>query len=158
MGNPRAQRVEVQAGRPMANKYHHQTYGETARLSCSSNRALQTRLAGIWRPTSKMTLIDIGYGFFIMRFYLSQDYHHALMDGPWFVGDQYLYVQAWEADFHPHVAKISTTAVWIHLEQLPIEYYHPEFLHHIGNKLGKLLKIDAVTSAAIRGWFTRLCV
>ena len=45
-------------------------------------RALQTRLVGIWRPTSKMTLIDIGYGFFIMRFDLSQDYHHAFMDGP----------------------------------------------------------------------------
>ena len=121
-------------------------------------RALQTRLAGIWRPTGKMTLIDIGYGFFIMRFDLSQDYHHALMDGPWFVGDQYLHVQAWEANFHPHVAKISTTAVWIRLEQLPIEYYHPEFLHHVGNKLGKLLKIDAVTSAAIRGRFARVCV
>lgn len=71
------------------------------------------------------------------------------LDGPWFVGDQYLHVQAWEADFHPHVAKISTTAVWIRLEQLPIEYYHQDFLKHVGNKLGKLLKIDAVTSAAI---------
>ena len=63
-----------------------------------------------------------------------------------------------EADFHPHVMKISTTAVWIRLEQLPIEYYHPEFLKHVGNKLGKLLKIDVVTSAAIRGRFARLCV
>ena len=57
-------------------------------------RALQTRLAGIWCPTSTMHLIDLGYGFFIMRFDVLQDYHHALMDGPWFVGDQYLHVQA----------------------------------------------------------------
>ena len=80
------------------------------------------------------------------------------MDGPWFVGDHYLHVQAWEADFHPRMAKISTTTVWIRLEQLPIEYYHLEFLKHVGNKLGKLLKIDAVTSAAMRGHFARLCV
>ena len=80
------------------------------------------------------------------------------MDVPWFVGDHYLHVQAWEADFHPHVAKISTMAVWIRLEQLPIEYYHPEFLKHVGNKLGKLLKIDAVTSTAMRGRFARLCM
>ena len=80
------------------------------------------------------------------------------MDGPWFVGDHYLHMQAWEEDFHPHVAKISTTAIWIHLEQLPIEYYHPEFLKHVGNKLGKLLKIDVVTSAVMRGRFARLCV
>ena len=68
-------------------------------------RALQIRLAGIWRPTGTTHLIDLGYGFFIMRFEVLKDYHHALMDGPWFVGEQYLHVQAWEADFHPQVAK-----------------------------------------------------
>ncbi|KAK7818449.1 hypothetical protein CFP56_041362 [Quercus suber] len=80
------------------------------------------------------------------------------MDGPWFVGNQYLHVQAWEADFQSHVAKITNTAVWIRLEQLPIEHYHPDFLKHVGNKLGKLLKIDVVTSAASHGRFARLCV
>ena len=121
-------------------------------------RALQTKLASIWRPSGMTHFIDIGYGFFIMRFDETKDYHHALMDGPWFVGDQYLHVQAWEANFHPHTAKISTTAVWIRLEQLPIEYYHTEFLKHVGHKLGKLLKVDAITSAAIRGRYARLCV
>ena len=121
-------------------------------------RALQTRLAGIWRPTGTMHLINIGYGYFIMRFDVIKDYHHALMDGPWFVGDQYLHVQAWEADFHPHIAKITKIAVWIRLEQLPIKYYHPEFLKHVGQKLGKLLKEDAITSAAIQGRYARVCV
>ena len=121
-------------------------------------RALQSRLAGIWRPTGTMQLIDIGYGFFIMCFDVLKDYQYALMNGPWFVGDQYLHVQAWEADFHPHIAKITHTAVWIHLEQLPIEYYHPKFLKHVGHKLGKLFKIDAITSATIRGRYTRICV
>ena len=37
-------------------------------------RALQTRLAGIWRPAGKPLLIDIGYGFFIMRFDILTDY------------------------------------------------------------------------------------
>ena len=31
-------------------------------------RALQTRLAGIWHPLGNMVLIDIGYGYFIMKF------------------------------------------------------------------------------------------
>lgn len=74
-------------------------------------RALQTMLAGIWHPAGKIHLIDIGYGFFLMPFDILTDYQHALMDGPWFVGDQYLHVQAWEADFHPHVTQISNTAV-----------------------------------------------
>ena len=53
-------------------------------------QALQTRLAGIWRPTGTTHLIDLGYGFFIMRFDVLKDYQHALMDGSWFVGDNYL--------------------------------------------------------------------
>uniref|UniRef100_A0A7N2LCH9 DUF4283 domain-containing protein n=1 Tax=Quercus lobata TaxID=97700 RepID=A0A7N2LCH9_QUELO len=85
-------------------------------------RALQTRLAGIWHPTGNTHLIDIGYRYFIMKFDALKDYHHALMDGPWFVGEQYLHVQAWEANFHPSTAKVTTTVVWIRLEQLPIEY------------------------------------
>ena len=51
-------------------------------------RALQTRLAGIWRPTGTTHLIDLGYGYFIMHFDVLKDYQHALMDGPWFVGGQ----------------------------------------------------------------------
>ena len=115
-------------------------------------------LDGIWRSIGKTHLIDIGYGFFIMWFDVLTDYQHALMDGPWFVSDQYLNVQAWEPNFHPNVSKITSTVVWIRQEQLPIEYYHPDFLKHVGNKLGKLLKIDVVTSAAIRGCYARLCV
>ena len=121
-------------------------------------RALQIRLTSIWRPTSTTHLIDLGYGFFIMRFDVLKNYHHALMDGPWFVGDQYLHVQAWEADFHSQTAKISNTAMWIRLEQLPIEYYHPEFLKHVGNKLGKLLKVDAITNVAIQERYARVCI
>ena len=64
-----------------------------------------------------MQFIDIDYRFYIMKFEALKDYHHALMDGPWFVGDQYLHVQAWEADFHPCRAKVTTKAVWIRLEQ-----------------------------------------
>lgn len=95
-------------------------------------RALQSRLAGIWRPIGNMQFIDIGYGFYIMKFEALKDYHHALMDGPWFVGDQYLHVQAWEADFHSCTAKMTTMAVWIWLEQLPIKYYHLDFFKTCG--------------------------
>ena len=55
-------------------------------------QALQTRLASIWCPTSTTHLIDLGYGYFIMCFDVLKDYQHALMDGPWFVGDNYLHV------------------------------------------------------------------
>ena len=59
-----------------------------------------------------------------MKFNALRDYHHVLMDGTWFLGEQYLHVQAWEVDFYPSTAKVTTTVVWIRIKQLPIEYYH----------------------------------
>ena len=57
-------------------------------------KSLGYRMSGIWRPTGNIRqLIDIGYGFYIANFNIAQDYHHALEDGPWFVGEQYLHVQ-----------------------------------------------------------------
>lgn len=57
-------------------------------------KSLGYRLSGIWRPTGNIRqLIDIGYGFYIANFNIAHDYHHALEDGPWFVGEQYLHVQ-----------------------------------------------------------------
>lgn len=43
---------------------------------------------------------------------------------------------------------ITTMDVWIRLEHLPIEYYHAEHLTNVGNKLGKLLRLDNVTTSA----------
>ena len=45
-------------------------------------RTLQTRLVGIWRSSGNMVLIDIRYVYFILKFDVLKDYHHALMDGP----------------------------------------------------------------------------
>ncbi|KAF3943371.1 hypothetical protein CMV_030068 [Castanea mollissima] len=71
---------------------------------------------------------------------------HAMSHGPW------------EANFHPAVAKITSMAVWIRLENLTIEYYHPEFLSKIGNKLGRLLRIGNITQRVTRGKFARIYV
>lgn len=50
------------------------------------------------------------------------------------------------------------TAVWIHLPNLPTEFYNGIILQTIRNSIGRLLKIDACTSATLRGRYARLCV
>ncbi|KAK9999503.1 hypothetical protein SO802_019106 [Lithocarpus litseifolius] len=44
------------------------------------------------------------------------------------------------------------------LNELPIEYYDVEVLKQLGNSIGKVLRIDAHTTAETRGRFARLCV
>ena len=53
---------------------------------------------------------------------------------------------------------MSSNAVWISLNELPIEYYEVEVLKQIENSIGKVLRIDTHTVAKARGRFARLCV
>lgn len=83
---------------------------------------------------------------------------HALHDGPWFILNHFLSVRRWELKFLASEAQLTYSAIWLHLPQLPTEFYDIEILQKLGNNVGKLLKIDACTSTTTRGRYTRICV
>ena len=49
-------------------------------------------------------------------------------------------------------------AVWIRLAELPIEFFHPDFLRIVGNAIGTFLRIDTITTLVAKGHFARICV
>lgn len=49
-------------------------------------------------------------------------------------------------------------AVWIRLNELPIEYYNAEALLQIGKTIGNILRVDTHIATEARGRFARLCV
>ena len=53
---------------------------------------------------------------------------------------------------------MASVAVWIRLNELPIEYYHVEALLHIGKAIGNVLRVDTHTATESRGRFARICV
>ncbi|KAK2999270.1 hypothetical protein RJ639_022976 [Escallonia herrerae] len=97
----------------------------------SVNRIIP-RLNGIWRPKGKIETIDLTNGFFTVKFSVEDDYRKALEQGPWFLGTNYLSVQTWTSNFNPHVRSISSMAVWIRLNSLPLEYFDREILTMVG--------------------------
>lgn len=56
------------------------------------------------------------------------------------------------------MAQLTYSANWICLPELPTEFYDLDILQKLGNKEGKLLKIDACTSITTRGRYDRICV
>ncbi|KAK9991239.1 hypothetical protein SO802_026224 [Lithocarpus litseifolius] len=52
-------------------------------------------------------------------------------------------VWLWEPNFKASTAKVNTEAVWVRLNELPVEYYDATVLWEIGNAIGPVLKIDA---------------
>ncbi len=116
------------------------------------------KIRSLWKPLGDMQCIDLGNDFFLIRFTLEEDYWKVVNGGPWFINQQFLTIRRWSPGFRPSEAKISTTAVWACLPELPIELYDTNILRRIGNQLGSLLKVDARTMDNERGRFARLCV
>ena len=92
-----------------------------------------------------MYCVDLGEGFFLIKFSAKEDHGKVLKEGLWFVSGHYLSIQSWEPNFNPVKANVATIAAWVRLPNLPIEYYEPSVLRDIGKATGPVLQIDTHT-------------
>ena len=119
---------------------------------------MQAKLLALWKPAGRLDCLDLGHGFFLTRLSLGEDYENVLRKGLWFIGDHFLSIRPWEPDFKPALASVSSIAVWVRLNEVPIEYYNAKALQIIGNAIGKVLRVDTFTASETRGRFARICV
>ena len=128
-------------------------YGPTVGLNF-----IQARLLALWKSARRLDFVDLGHGFFLTRLSLGKDYENVLRKGPWFIRDHFLSIRPWEPDFKLALASVSSIAVWIRLNELPIEYYNAEALQLIRKAIGNVLRVDTFMASETRGRFARLCV
>ncbi|XP_028788532.1 uncharacterized protein LOC114744533 [Neltuma alba] len=121
-------------------------------------KALQSRLQSLWAKRGVINLINIGYGFFVVKLSNREDYFNALTGGPWMIYDHYLTVRPWEPRFQPARATIDKVAVWVRMPRVFLECYDEEALTIIGNRIGETIKVDMNTSCQLRGHYARICV
>lgn len=112
----------------------------------------------MWKPSGRMDCIDLGKDFYLTRFEDKEDYDKVHKGGPWFIGESFLIIRAWEPNYRPSSTNLSAVALWMRLPELPIEYYDEEALHDIGNAIGPMLRVDVNTFMEKRGRFARICV
>lgn len=67
-------------------------------------------------------------------------------------------IREWVPSFVPDESTLTHTAIWVRLPQLPIEYYDKSILEKVGQNQGNLLKIDACTSATLRGRYVNIFI
>ena len=119
---------------------------------------LQSKIMALWKLVGYMECIDLEYEFYLVRFGLVEDYKKVLREGPWFIGDQFLSIRAWEPNFKPFTVQCSSVAVWVRFLELPIEYYEQMALKEIGQAIGPVLRIDTHTAFELWGHFAHICV
>lgn len=119
---------------------------------------LHARLQQKWSLRGGWKLIDLVNDYFVVKFDQEEDLNFVLTEGPWIISGQYLVMQKWRPGFCPATAHITRIAAWICVSVIQLECFDIWALKRIGNLLGKLLKIDGLTTAQNRGKFARLCV
>ncbi|KAJ4832472.1 hypothetical protein Tsubulata_000010 [Turnera subulata] len=121
-------------------------------------RALHTKIQSMWKPSGPFRLIDLENNFYIVRFWDSIDYLHALTGGPWVIHDHALYVQPWCQNFRATTGTVEKATVWVHFPDLPVDRYHSKVLKTMGNMVGSTVRIDVKTESQTRAKFAKVAV
>lgn len=119
---------------------------------------LHAKILSLWNPIGRIDCIDLGKDFFLIRFSVKEDHDVVLKNRPWFIGENFLSIRPWEPNFKPAMAVVSSIAIWVRLNELPIEYYDFKALLIISQAIGNVLRIDAHTATGTRGRYVRLCI
>lgn len=83
---------------------------------------LKSKLQSLWQPSESLKLIDLGFDYYLIKFFYIDNYTTALTKGPWFIRSQYLTVQLREPKFNPAIEQTNYSTIWIRLQELPNEY------------------------------------
>ena len=111
---------------------------------------LLKRLQKKWTLKGDLSLIDIGQGYFIARFTQVEDYEFVLRAGPWLINDRYLTIKEWVLNFVSDADPIRLLSTWGRIPRLPVEYFDTAFLKKIGDKIGKIVRVDNTTACVER--------
>ncbi|KAF7818437.1 reverse transcriptase [Senna tora] len=120
---------------------------------------LSNKLFFTWKLKTEPILLNIGSGFFIVRFGCVEDRWKALLHGPTFINGHFLALNFWKDGFSASsVITFSNSLVWIKLEGLPIELFDPNILVRIGNAIGSFIGIDGNTHTMAVAKHAKICV
>lgn len=99
----------------------------------------------MWAGQGILTIIDVGFDYYMVKLSNHEDYNFILIEGPRVISAHYLTTKLWTPNSDPSRASIEAVAIWIRIQNLPIEYFDDSFLK-LGNIMGKTLRNDVTTS------------
>ena len=91
---------------PLAKSLVVKVFGKTVGYNF-----LYSKLMGLWKPSGRIDMVELGREFFLLRFSIIEDLEMVLKKGPWFIREYFLSIQRWGANFKPSKALVSSVAV-----------------------------------------------
>ncbi|KAK7243144.1 hypothetical protein RIF29_37931 [Crotalaria pallida] len=119
---------------------------------------MRDRLRNAWKLQSGFDLMDVGNGFYVVKFDAEEDREKVMVGGPWMIFDHCLSVQRWDPDFVSPATQVNRTLVWIRFPGLNLMFYDKSFLLGLASAVGVPNRVDMQTVNVTRGKFARVCV
>ncbi|CAN1147218.1 hypothetical protein LINPERHAP2_LOCUS15743, partial [Linum perenne] len=117
---------------------------------------VKRRLEAIWARAGTIQVFDVANSFFLVKFSDLDDYHRSAFESPWKIFDYYFAISRWTPDFNEE--PIKSVLTWVRLPKLPIHYFNRLAVTHIGNYIGKTVRLDLATSQGARACSAHVCV
>ena len=83
--------------------------------------------------------VENGWFNFLFRCGEDADQIHSRV---WTYGKTSFQLKQWTALFDAETEQLDTIPVWVHLPELPLEFWNPSFLGEIENELGTFIEAD----------------
>lgn len=64
-----------------------------------------------------------------------------LVEGPRSINGIILQLSPWQPFFEKAFAKLNTTSIWVHLHNLPVDFWDAETLESVTSHIGNLLRL-----------------
>ncbi|XP_057733751.1 uncharacterized protein LOC130948905 [Arachis stenosperma] len=123
-----------------------------------SYTAFSHKLRMVWRIKCGFDLLDVGFGYFMVKFDAGEDREKVMLGGPWLIEGHYVAVKLWDIDFRPCEESFGSKLVWVRISGLPFWCYQEQAMMRIASAIGVPIKVDLATKLAERGRYARVCV
>lgn len=97
-------------------------------------------------------------GFYLVISSNEHDKEWILNSGPFLIRRKGFFIKDWRPNFDPKKEEIDLVPLWIHLYNLPHEYWNIETLKLIGDKLGGFLKADEAVDVVEYNMYAKICM
>lgn len=119
---------------------------------------LRSKLMKLWKPLGPWKMVPLGKGYYEFSFASPEDLRGVWVVGAWNVQLGLLRLSQWTPDFHVSQQKQTHVQVWIHILDLPQEYWRPKLLFEIAGGVGTPTSLDDSTRNRIFGHFACILV
>ena len=110
-----------------------------------SYTAMREKLRVMWKLSAGFEVMDVGNGYFMIKFDRPEDREKVIAKGPGMLNDHYLAVKKWSVDFNPLDDCFGRTMVWVCFPSLNLMYYDEEIIKKVAAGVGVPVKVDMTT-------------